>query len=169
MLALAVVCAYTDLARGKLYNWATLGALATGLATAYLLDTNLRGYPHLVNAALAACLGGGILLVLHLLGSMGAGDVKMMAAVGALAPFSAAAGVRSIGFTIVALMYTALAGAAMALCLLIWQGRLKEGLKAGFRAMFRFRAPPAAGAPPATIPYGVAIGVGVVWAWMELI
>ena len=168
LLALAVVCVYTDLARGKLYNWVTVGGVAVGLASAYLLDANLPGYPHLINAALAACVGGGILLVMHLMGSLGAGDVKMMAAVGALAPFMRGPGFRSIGFVIVALMYAALVGAAIALCVLLWQRRLGQGLKASLRAMITLRAKPSEGAPTTTIPYGVAIGVGVVWAWMEL-
>jgi len=169
LLALAIVCVYTDLARGKLYNWVTVGGLAVGLAGAYLLDANLPGFPHLINAALAAAVGAGILLVVYLMGSLGAGDVKMMAAVGALAPFAGRAGVSSIGFVIVALMYAALVGAAIAVCVLIWQRRLAQGLKSSLRALFTLRAKPADGAPVTTIPYGVAIGTGVVWAWMELL
>lgn len=168
-LALAVICVYTDLARGRLYNWVTLGGIAAGLAGAYLLDAGRAGPPtHLVNAALAACLGGGVMLVLHLLGGMGAGDVKMMAAVGALAPFGAMPRVSAIGFVVVALMYAALVGAAMALVILIWQRRLWQGLKSGLRAMFTLCVKPADGAPASTMPYGVAIGIGAVWAWMEV-
>jgi len=169
LLALAVVCVYTDMARGKLYNWVTLGALAIGLASAYLMDTNQPGFWHLGNAALAAGVGAGILLVVYFMGSLGAGDVKMMGAVGALAPFAGAAGVSAIGFVIIALMYAALVGAAIAVCVLIWQRRLLSGLKSSLRALFTLRAKPADGAPATTIPYGVAIGIGVVWAWMELL
>lgn len=161
LLLVAVVCVYTDLAKGRLYNVATLGGLAAGLVIALLLDAGAPGFPRLIAAALAAAIGGGTLFVLYLSRAMGGGDVKMMAAVGALG-----GGWRFIALTLV---YTALVGAAIAIGALIWRGRLREGLRGSLRAMTTFRRPaPVGGAPaPQTIPYGVAIGLAVVWAWIE--
>ena len=166
LLALAVACAYTDLARGRLYNAATLGGLAVGLALAYLLDAKSQGFPYLTSAILAAAAGSGILLLIHLLGGLGAGDVKLMAAVGALAPFDARD--SSWPFVLTALMFTALVGAAIAVGVLIWQRRLLQGLKDSARALFRFRAKKPEGGTATTIPYGLAIAIGTIWAWMEL-
>jgi Flp pilus assembly protein protease CpaA len=178
LLALAVTCAYTDLARGKLYNVVTLGGVALGLALAYFLDsaapqTNFH-FPlttYLVRAALGAALGGGALFLLYLAGGFDAGDVKMMAAVGALGtPTLTRSGpADSYTFVLWALFYTALVGAAIGVGLLIWRGRLRQGLKESLRALVSFRRPRREELPAdATMPYGLAISIGTVWAWLEL-
>jgi len=161
LLAVAIGCAYTDLAVGKLYNAVTLGGLALGLALAYLLDANSPGFPHLRQAVFGAALGGAVFFGLYLLGGFDAGDVKMMAAVGALG--------GSAGFVVQALVCTALVGAAIAVGILIWQGRLLHGLKGSARTMFSFRRVRREEIPSsAMMPYGLAIGIGTVWAWLEL-
>ena len=178
LLALAVTCAYTDLALGKLYNVVTLSGLAIGLALAYFLDsaaphTNFH-FPlttYLVRAALGAALGGGVLFLLYLAGGFDAGDVKMMAAVGALGtPTVTRSGPADpYAFIVWALFYTALAGAVIGVGLLVWRGRLRQGLKDSVRAMVSFRKTRREGiSPDATMPYGVAIAIGTIWAWMEL-
>ena len=166
LLALAIVCVYTDLARHRIYNAATLSGLAGGLVLAYLLDATVAGQPHLKAAALAALLGGGILFAVYLAGGLGAGDVKLMAAVGALSPLGGATdGWR---FVCLALMYTAIVGAAIAVGTLIWKGRLLEGLRDSARTLFTFRrGRKTDGEKPLTVPYGLAIGVGTLWAWLE--
>jgi prepilin peptidase CpaA len=179
LLALAVTCAYTDLARGKLYNVVTLGGLAFGLALAYLLDAaashtdfHLPLTTHLVRAALGAALGGGVLFLLYLAGGFDAGDVKMMTAVGALGtPTVARSGPADpYAFIIWALFYTALAGAMIGLGLLIWRGRLRQGIKDSLRALVSFRKPRREGiSPDATMPYGLAIAIGTIWAWLECV
>jgi Flp pilus assembly protein protease CpaA len=179
LLALAVICAYTDLARGKLYNVVTLGGLAIGLALAYFLDAaaphadfHLPLTTYLVRAALGAALGGGVLFLLYLAGGFDAGDVKMMAAVGALGTPTVTRGAPAgtFDFILWTLVYTALVGAVIGVGLLIWHGRLKEGLKGSFRAMFSFRKTPRESlSAGATMPYGLAIAVGTIWAWMELV
>jgi len=160
LLALAIICAYTDLAAGKLYNGVTIGGLALGLAIAFLSDTSAPGIPHLKAAAVAAALGGGLLFLLYVAGGLGAGDVKLMAAVGALG--------GRWEFLLLAMMYTALAGATIAIGVLIWQGRLLEGLQDSARTLLTFRAGKCQGASPATVPYGLAIAIGTIWAWIEM-
>lgn len=169
LLGLAICCVYTDLARGKVYNWATYGGLALGLATAFILDgdRSMPGYPHLISAALAIAVGGGIFLLLYFVGGMGAGDVKLVAAVGALAPFVPGR-IDGLGFMLIALMYAALVGAAIALCILIWKRQVASGLRESARALFTFRVKRPDGAPAMTMPYAVAIGAGVLWAWVEI-
>lgn len=160
LLALAVVCAYTDMARGKLYNPVTLGGIALGLVLAALLDAQGARGAQLPNAAIAAVAGGGVLFLVYLTGGLGAGDVKLMAAIGSLS--------GSWQFVLLALVYTALVGAAIAIGVLIWQGRLWQGLRESGRVLFRLRTKRSKdGPPPTTIPYGVAIAAGAIWAWME--
>lgn len=161
LLAMSIICVYTDMARGKLYNSVTFPAMAAGLALAWIGDAAVPGMPNLHAALLSALLGGGMLLILYLLGGMGAGDVKMMVAVGLLA--------ASWNFTVLALVYAALVGAGMAVAVLIRQGRLREGLKGSLKSLIALKAKKDPARPASTIPYGVAIGIGVVWAWFEIV
>jgi len=159
LLATAVVCAYTDLAVGRLYNVVTLGGLVVGLSLAYLLDAAVPGYPHLTASLIAAAAGAGILFLLYLTGGMGAGDVKLMAAVGALA--------ANWRFVLLVLMYAALIGAAIAVGILIRQRRLAQGLSDSGRALLRFRVAPRQDGRAAYVPYGLAIAAGTVLVWLE--
>lgn len=167
LLLVAIACVYTDLARNKIYNGVTLPALALGLILAGLLDAEVPGIPNLKAAVIAALAGGGLLFVIYLVGGLGAGDVKLMAAIGALSPSMTELPGANWQFVLLALFYTALVGAGIAIGVLIWRGQLLKGLKDSARTLFTFRAKPREGRPPLTIPYGLAIGVGTIWAWFE--
>ena len=165
LLAMLIVCVYTDLAKGKLYNWVTLPGLALGLAIGFMLEGAAASRPHfqreLADSIMAAALGGGTLFVVYLFGGFGAGDVKLMAAAGALC--------ADWRMTLFALMYAAVVGAAMALGYLIWKGRLLEGLKRSARLLFTFRrdARKAEAREDIFLPYGFAISAGTLWAWLQ--
>jgi prepilin peptidase CpaA len=62
-------------------------------------------------------IGGGLFLLFFLLGGMGAGDVKLMAAVGCLV------GLESLSRVLIA---TVLVGAALAVLLALYRGRLRQ-------------------------------------------
>jgi prepilin peptidase CpaA len=75
------VCAIAeDLARRRVSNCLVLAGLVCGLA----LHAAAGGWHGLGIAAAGAVLGFAVLLPFHLLGAMGGGDVKLMAAFGAL-------------------------------------------------------------------------------------
>lgn len=164
LLVLAISCAYTDMARGKLYNPVTLGALALGLGLAMAQDVGTPGWANLNVTVAATFLGGGLLCVLVFTGGMGSGDMKFMAAVGALS--------GSWIFVLWVLTYAALLGAAIGIGVLIWERRLLKGLKGSSRMLFRLKVKKPSGPDdpaPTTIPFGIAIAGGVVWAWMEFV
>jgi len=165
LLAMLLICVYTDLARGKLYNAVTLTGLFLGLALAIMLEGAAASRPYLrrefVECLIAAAVGGGTLFIVYLFGGFGAGDVKLMAAVGALS--------ASWRMTLLALTYAAVIGAAMAVGMLIWQGRLLEGLKQSARILVTFGrgARKVEARQQAFLPYGFAICAGTMWAWLE--
>lgn len=116
---------------------APLFVLALGLGTAVLTDLRTRRIPNWLTAGMAAAgfgiaVGGGavtpmqaalgmvigLLLMLpgHVIGATGAGDVKLMAAVGAV-----------VGTSIVRVfLYTAVAGGLFAIAVALRRGRLSR-------------------------------------------
>ncbi|NPV90005.1 MAG: prepilin peptidase [Firmicutes bacterium] len=79
------ICVYTDLKSRLIYNWVVIPAAVGGIAL-NCWSTGLAGLSHSLLGILA---GVGLLLIPFLLGGMGAGDVKLLGAVGAIkgAPF----------------------------------------------------------------------------------
>ena len=79
------ICVYTDLKNRRIYNWVVLPAAVGGLVM-NCWSAGLSGLGHSLAGML---LGAGLLLIPFLLGGMGAGDVKLLGAIGAIkgAPF----------------------------------------------------------------------------------
>jgi prepilin peptidase CpaA len=76
VLVASLIAAATDIWKFRVYNLLTFPLLFTGLA--------YHGwYGEFGSSLLGALLGFGALIVLHVLGGVGAGDVKLMAGVGA--------------------------------------------------------------------------------------
>jgi prepilin peptidase CpaA len=118
VVLLTVICAIAcvfDLRSQRLPNWLTLGAAAAGLA----FHGFMRGGPAMLESVAGLAVGFGLFFPLFVLGGMGAGDVKLMAALGAwLGPAGAA-------WTA---LYAALAGGVMAVIVAIARGYLRTAL-----------------------------------------
>ena len=81
LLTLVLGAAAYDLLYRRIPNWLTLGGAVLGVA----LNTFLyQGWPGLRFSMAGMALAFGIYLVLYALRAMGAGDVKLMAAVGSI-------------------------------------------------------------------------------------
>ena len=157
MAIVTAIAAVTDLHSRIIPNW----LVVTGLALGFGLNTYLYGWAGL----LAAFLGFGLALALYiplfLLRAMGGGDVKLMAAVGALA------GPKD-WFTIFVL--ASLLGGVFALALLFLRHSMGSTFKNIWHILtnlIRLRAPYASkpdldiSSPKAiTMPHGVAIAAG---------
>ena len=78
-LAIATVAVFTDTKYGRIPNVLTFPAMAAGLA----LHGAFGGWSGMTFSAQGAALGLGLFLLPFLLGGMGAGDVKLLAALGA--------------------------------------------------------------------------------------
>lgn len=79
-----LLAAATDLWKFKVYNFLTLPTLALGL----LASTILGGWAGLWSSTLGAGFGFALLVIFYALGGVGAGDVKLLTAVGAwLGPY----------------------------------------------------------------------------------
>jgi prepilin peptidase CpaA len=105
-----------DVRDGRIPNRITGPAVAAGL----LLHGLAAGWGGLGESALAGLTAGGIFLVFRLAGGMGAGDVKLMTAVGCIA------GLSPLRLLVTS---TAVFGGALALALATYHGRLRETLE----------------------------------------
>jgi prepilin peptidase CpaA len=158
-LIMAVACALLgaifDIRSRRIPNFITLPGILIGL----LLHLILGGWRQLGLAALACLICGAIFLVFWLAGGMGAGDVKLIAAVGCLA------GISGVAYLLIS---TALAGGVMAIALALWRGRLKDTLlNMGALALHHrsegLKPHPSlnvASAWTLRLPYGLAIAAG---------
>ena len=115
--AAALLCAFIgsvfDVKSRRVPNFLTGPSVLFGL----LLHLSLGGWAEMGISALAGLICGLVFLVFYLAGGMGAGDVKLIAAVGCLC------GLHNIA-TLLAL--TGIAGGVMAIGLAVSRGRLKE-------------------------------------------
>jgi prepilin peptidase CpaA len=110
------VAAIVDLKTRRVPNWLTLGVAAVGITMA---AAHLDGVTPI--GALEG-LAAGLLLMLpgHVIGKTGAGDVKLLAAVGTLL------GPRLIAM---AFLYAAIAGGVLAVLVAIRRGRLRRAIE----------------------------------------
>ena len=153
-LSMLLIAVWTDIRRGKIYDWLTLPAIFLGLALS-VVEGGIG--PLLLRSLLGALLAGGVFWVFYLFNAVGGGDVKLMAAVGAL---------MGLGFTISALLVISLVGAFMAVLAMTFRRRLKAGLKESFKTMFFVRKRRTDESERMVIPYGVAIASGSLITWV---
>lgn len=109
----AAIGAVTDVRSRRVPNLLTGPAMVAGLALHLALD----GWHGMLLAAAAGLICGLIFLVFFLAGGMGAGDVKLITAIGCLIGISSIASV---------LILTAIAGGVMAIGLAVARGQLKQ-------------------------------------------
>lgn len=151
-LVLCLAAVFFDLRHHRIPNALTITALIVGLGLSLTM-----GWYGFAGAVMAVVLLGGIFALFAAVGGMGWGDVKLMAAVGALL------GWPLPGWAIVlyALLYTAMCGGVLAVIAAVRQGRLKAALRATVDLPRSAKKKKSSGV---VIPYGVAIAAGTIWA-----
>jgi prepilin peptidase CpaA len=116
LLALVLGAAVYDVRYRRIPNWLTLLGVLIGLG----LNTFLyQGWPGLKFSLMGLGLGFGVYFILYALRAMGAGDVKLMAAIGSMVGWGDWFGIFVI---------TAILGGVAALVLVALRGRVKTTL-----------------------------------------
>jgi prepilin peptidase CpaA len=163
-LILCVIAAVLDLRSRRIPNWLTLPGILAGLVVNGVVFGLTQGLWGGLLTGLVSSLAGALLCLLvfglfGFMGFVGMGDVKLMAAVGALLRWPTA---------LWGLAYVALSGGAIALAVALGRGRMGGVLhNIGALARGAFRRRRSGPAPQVTlhrIPYGVAILAGAAWA-----
>lgn len=150
VVLLTLACAVTDFRRGRIYNKLTYPAILVGLGASLLFSPPT---PEMSAAGFVGALAGYSLL--RRLGGIGAGDVKLMAAIGAL---------KGLPFVFYASFYIFCVGSLAGLMVLAWQGRLLPVVKwvAGtlVSTVVPGMSPPELKGGMTTMPFGPAIFAG---------
>ena len=159
VLAVALlISVVTDVVRRRILDVVTWPLLALGLGGRWVAEGVGGLETGLVSGGVSA-VGLALLLVPGALrGTMGWGDVKLMAGVGAVLGYPA---------VLAAAVFISLVGALQAVVSLLWQGAVWETLAdMGRRWAVRARLMPPGADTGARrhIPYGVAIALGTFWA-----
>ncbi|HWS54820.1 MAG TPA: A24 family peptidase [Pyrinomonadaceae bacterium] len=153
LVPLAGVITYYDVRYRRIPNLFVLATLVSGL----VLNTIFGGWGGALTSLTGCGLGLGLMLLLHVLGAMGAGDVKLFAAIGA---------VVGAKLVVPTFLVVALTGGVLAVYSMLRAGAVRStminvlrifvGLLPGWQ-MPRFAVP---ADRRHTIPYGVAITFG---------
>ena len=160
-LAVAVAASVIDVQQRRIPNWLTYSAIVMGL----LLRAYYFGWKGMLTAVSGCLLAGGIVLVFYAVRAMGAGDLKLLAAIGSL-----------VGphYTVIILLATAIAGGVLAIIYAAYRGRMRAtfsnvGSVMKFHAWGGLQAHPELNLDnPDTLrlPYGLAIAAGTLYAFV---
>ena len=153
LVPLAIIIGYYDVRYRRIPNPFVFATLTSGIA----INGIFGGLPGLYASVGGCALAFGLMFMLHVFGAMGAGDVKLFAAVGA---------VTGAHLVLPTFLVVLLTGGVLAMVSIIRSGRVKTtmtrvlqilvGLLPGWE-MPRFAVPTDRSH---TIPYGVAITIG---------
>jgi prepilin peptidase CpaA len=113
LLIVALAAAVYDVRYRRIPNWVSVGGIALGL----LANTLTHGISGLLFSLGGFALGFGLYFVLYVIHAMGAGDVKLMGAIGALVGWKNWVAV----FVIAAIL-----GGIMAMILIVARNRVKK-------------------------------------------
>jgi prepilin peptidase CpaA len=152
LIILIFVCAYTDKKNRKIYNDITLPSILLGL----LLGISIQFPGIFLNRLLGFGVGFGLFFLMFMFGFMGGGDVKLVAAIGAL---------RGYPFIVDAIFFGVLVGGLYAIVVLIAHKRLWKNLRSIFIFMYSLIIPwrkthSLKSEESIKIPYGFCISIG---------
>lgn len=147
---LAFAC-YGEIKKRRIPNWLTLGSIALGLGAALIEG----GTDALVDSLIGLAVAGGLFLPFCLLGIVGGGDMKLMAAVGAMTGWP---------MVLRILCDTCIAGGLIAIAIMAWNGILLTTLMNVFKVLFGAGRRNKGLRNPPMVPYALAITIGTLSA-----
>jgi prepilin peptidase CpaA len=157
LLLLLALAMFVDTRQHRIPNAISLGGIVLGIG----MQTGYFGWPGLLDGLAGMSIGLFLFLPFHLGGGMGAGDVKLMAAIGTfLGPFD----------IIVAALLSLLTGAIIAVSVLVLRGGIRDMVRRFWHSLLCLLTtgkwvyiPPENNETAASrFPYAVAIAIGTV-------
>ena len=170
-LTLALVGAIIDIQQHRIPNWLTYPGMVLGFGLRTVLfgkEGFLIGLKEGLLKGLGGwLLGGGVMFLFYMVRAMGAGDVKLMAAIGAMV---------GPGQVTEVLLATAIFGGLLAIGYALYRRRMISTLK-NVGSVLKFHAWAGAQAHPELnldnpsalrMPYGLAIALGTLYAFVSI-
>lgn len=158
LLLVLMICVVTDIKSRKILNFVTLPAIIIGF-TYYI---NINGLEGFLYSGKGFLVGFSLLLIPFMMGGIGAGDVKLLAAVGAI---------KGTQFVFYTFFYAAIIGGVIALVIMMRRRELKSFFMRLFYSLYFIKANEGSLnldktdlAP--TIPYGVPIAIGALCTYV---
>lgn len=154
-IVISALAAFTDLWRGKVYNWLTFPAIFLGI----FLSTFYFGWSGFVSSLFGVILAFFIFGWMFLIQTMGAGDVKLLMALGAL-------GGARYSFEVAIL--SVLIGAAFAFVILSFKGQIFSFAKKMYRFLLSIFIKELVVELPSfnrdmKMPFAVPIAIAAIW------
>jgi prepilin peptidase CpaA len=150
LLPVLVICFFTDFKYQKIYN----KVIYPAIIAAIIVNVSMNGLEGLKTSLIGFVVGMCILLIPYLMGGIGAGDVKLLAFIGAL---------KGSIFVLNTALYMALIGGVIALIIIIYSKESKRFFKNFFSWLksllfgIRFRLELPTTSLLKKYPYGLAI------------
>lgn len=154
---IAAIAAVNDVRKARIPNWLTYGGLA-----AALVARAATGWQGLLSGLAGSAIAGGVFFLLFMVGGMGGGDMKLMAAMGAWV---------GTAESVPVLFTSAIAGGILALFYMLFSRRVVVTLRNSVALIhhhlaFRFQPHPFLNVQESgalRIPYGLAIAIGTLY------
>ncbi len=162
-LLLAITAAVWDVRQHRIPNWLTLPGIVVGV----VLRGALLGWKGFGSAVEGCLLAGGVMFLFYMVRAMGAGDVKLMAAIGSLVGPGQAMNI---------VLATAICGGLLGIVYALHRGRLWSTFK-NVGSVLKFHA--LAGLQPhpefnldnaevLRLPYGLPIALGTLYVFLAM-
>lgn len=123
----ALIAFYTDATKQKIPNALTVSGFAAGVGV-HWIGNGWSGLLFSLSGAAAAFV---VLLLLYLFKAIGAGDVKLFVAIGAM---------TGVEFSLYSIMYSIVYGGIIGVAIIAWKQQLFERIRGIFRYFFRIVA-----------------------------
>lgn len=161
-LICAAIGAASDVRSQRIPNWLTYGGAATGL----VMQAIAGGWRGFLSGAGGLLIGGGVFFLFFVVRGMGAGDVKLMAAVGAWVGWQ---------HIVLVMVITAVAGGALAVAYMVFYRRVGSTVQ-NMGELLRFHLTSGVKPHPEVnlndpaavrVPYGLAIAAGTLFVFLS--
>jgi prepilin peptidase CpaA len=159
LVTVLIICVITDLNSRRIFNIVTVPAILIG----FFLNSFQFGLDGFLFSGKGFFTGFGLLIIPFILGGIGAGDVKMLAAIGAL---------KGPLFVLNSFLYGAVLGGAIALVIMIRRKEVGQFFKRFFYSIILLKATNGSmninkdKELRVSIPYGLVIALGSVLTYI---
>ncbi|WP_087972494.1 A24 family peptidase [Oceanobacillus rekensis] len=147
LIVILLICLITDIKNRMIYN----KVIYPALLITFIYQFTTGGWEALSHSFIGFLIGFGLLLIPYFMGGMGAGDVKLLALIGAM---------KGGAFVFQSFIYIAIIGGLIAVLIILLRGNMLKSLAYYFSSIIggnKVQGVITKGSLSATYPYGVAI------------